>query len=363
MSFQASPLERVLQEIVPAAADYHKVATQRLDALVKPPQSLGHLETIAARLMAIQQQPVISVDKRCVIVLAADNGVVAEGVSSAPQTVTALQTINILNGLAGVSVLARQFSSDLMVVDVGVASDLVHPNLIQRKIRASTGNIAREPALTRDEVIKALETGLDLVREARDQGYKVLGVGEMGIGNTTTSSAVLAGLLGLGPGQVELLVGRGAGLSDADFCHKVSVIEQALQLHQPDQNDVLDVLAKVGGLDLATMTGVYLGAAASRLPVVMDGFISVVAALCAVRLAPSVRDYLFASHQSYERGYAVAIRELNLPTPLQLDMRLGEGSGCPLLFALMDAAAAIYHNMGTFSSGGIDLAYTEEITF
>jgi len=363
MPLQSSLLEQALREIVSPSDDYFKAANLRLDSLVKPPQSLGHLEAMAARLMAIQQQPVISVEKRCVIVLAADNGVVAEGVSSAPQAVTALQTVNILNGLAGVSVLSRQFSADLMVVDVGVASDLDHPQLVKRKIRASTGNIAREPALTRAEVIKALETGLDLAREAKTKGYQVLGVGEMGIGNTTTSSAVLAGLLGYGHGQVEPLVGRGAGLSDADFHHKVSIIEQALQLHQPDANDVLDVLAKVGGLDLATMTGVFLGAAANRLPVAIDGFISVVAALCAVRLAPAVREYLFASHQSFERGYVVAIRELDLPTPLQLDMRLGEGSGCPLLFALMDAAVAIYHNMGTFSAGGIDLDYTEEITF
>lgn len=363
MTVLSTRLTDVLGEITPASAAYFKTANERLDSLVKPPQSLGHLETMAARLMAIQQQPVLSAGKRCVIVLAADNGVVAEGVSSAPQAVTALQTINILNGLAGVSVLSRQFSADLMVVDVGVACELDHPRLVKRKIRASTGNIAREPALTRAEVIQALETGVDLACEAKDKGYQLLGVGEMGIGNTTTSSAVLAGLLGFGPGSIEPLVGRGAGLSDADFFHKVSVIEQALHLHQPDPSDVIDVLAKVGGLDLATMTGVYLGAAANHLPVAIDGFISVVAALCAVRLAPAVRDYLFASHQSFERGYGVAIRELGLSTPLKLDMRLGEGSGCPLLFALMDAAIAIYHQMGTFSAGGIDLEYTEEITF
>lgn len=363
MTGSSSRLKDVLQEITPASDGFFKSANLHLDSLVKPPQSLGHLETLAARLMAIQQQPVLCVDQRCVVVLAADNGVVNEGVSSAPQAVTALQTVNILNGLAGVSVLSRLFSADLMVVDVGIASDLDHPQLIKRKIRASTGNIAREPALTRDQVIQALETGLDLARDAKSKGYQVLGIGEMGIGNTTTSSAVLASLLGLGPGSVEPLVGRGAGLSDADFRHKVAVIEQALQLHQPDRDDVVGILAKVGGLDLATMTGVYLGAAANRLPVAIDGFISVVAALCAVRLAPAVRDYLFASHQSYERGYAVALRELDLPAPLQLEMRLGEGSGCPLLFALMDAAVAIYHNMGTFSTGGIDLEYNEEISF
>lgn len=338
-------------------------ANRRLDSLVKPPRSLGHLETIAARLAAISGDPSFKVEKRCVVVMASDNGVVAEGISSAPQIVTTLQTANILNGLAGVSVLAKQFKTDLFVVDVGINSDLSHPLLINRKIRKSTGNIAVEPAMTRLEAIQAIETGIDIAQDLCAKGYQGIGVGEMGIGNTTTSSAVLSVLLNLQAGQIEQTVGRGAGLTDADFAHKVRVIEQAINLHQPDSLDVIDVLSKLGGFDLAAMTGVYLGAAACRIPVVIDGFISIVAALCAARLNPLVRGYLFASHQSFERGYNLTIQELDLEAPLRLDMRLGEGSGCPLLFALMDAASCIIHEMGTLDATGIELEYTEDINF
>ncbi len=361
--YSSSKIDEVLQSIGQANAELLDKANQRLDSLVKPPRSLGHLEQIAARLAAISNEPAYRVEKRCVVVLAADNGVVAEGVSSAPQVVTALQTMNILNGLAGVSVLSRQFKTDVIVVDVGVNADLTHPLLINRKIRKSTGNIAREPAMTREEAIQAIETGIAIANDLKASGYQGIGVGEMGIGNTTTSSAVLSVLLSLENSQIEQTVGRGAGLTDADFHHKVKVIRQAIQFNQPDPTDVIDVLSKLGGFDLAAMTGVYIGAAACRLPVVIDGFISVVAALCATRLNPLVRDYLFASHQSFERGYVLAIQELKLDAPLKLDMRLGEGSGCPLLFSLMDAAACVIHEMGTLNDTGIELDYTEDVNF
>ncbi|MDD2534115.1 MAG: nicotinate-nucleotide--dimethylbenzimidazole phosphoribosyltransferase [Eubacteriales bacterium] len=338
-------------------------ANQRLDSLVKPPRSLGHLEDLAARLSAIGGKIGHRIEKRCVLVCASDNGVVAEGVSSAPQVVTALQTLNILNGVAGVSVLARQFKTDLIVVDLGIVSDIEHPDLIMRKIAYSTGNIAKERAMTAEQAARAIETGIELVNALIDQGYQAIGIGEMGIGNTTTSSAVLAVLLDLPLSEIGQTVGRGAGLTDQDFEHKIAVIRQAIQVNQPNRHDVVDILAKVGGFDLAAMTGAYLGAAARRIPVAIDGFISVVAALCAVHIEPLVRDYLFASHESFERGYALAISALDLTAPLKLDMRLGEGSGCPLLFALMDAASTVIADMATLSGTGIELDYSNDVNF
>lgn len=356
-------IDQVIDRIQPVPATLIDSANQYLDILVKPPRSLGHLEDLAARLSAIGGQRGYAVQRRCVLVFAADNGVVAEGVSSAPQVVTALQTQNILNGVAGMSVLAKRFATDFRVIDVGIATDLEHPDLIVRKIAASTGNIATGPAMTREQVLQALVIGIEAVENLAQDNFQAIGLGEMGIGNTTTSSAVLSALLGLHGDRVAETVGRGAGLTDADFTHKVAVIQQALDLNQPDPADMLDVLAKVGGFDLAAMTGAYLAAAALRLPAVIDGFISVVAALCATRLAPPVRDYLFASHQSFERGYGLALAELGLEAPLHLNMRLGEGSGCPLLFNLMDAASSMMQNMATLNDTGIQLDYAEDVNF
>lgn len=359
----AQKIDEYIARIQPVGTHLIDSANQYLDALVKPPRSLGHLEDLAARLTAIGDQQGHAVSRRCVLVFAADNGVVAEGVSSAPQVVTALQTRNILNGVAGMTVLAKRFATDFRVVDVGIATEVQHKDLIVRKIAASTGNIATGPAMSREQVLRALAVGIESVEQLAGQEYQAIGLGEMGIGNTTTSSAVLSALLRLTGDQVAESVGRGAGLTDADFAHKVAVIQQALALNQPDPDDVLDILAKVGGFDLAAMTGAYLAAAALRLPAVIDGFISIVAALCAVRLAPSVRDYLFASHQSFERGYGLALHELGLEAPLHLNMRLGEGSGCPLLFALMDAASSIMQNMATLNATGIELDYAEDVDF
>ncbi|MDR1532807.1 MAG: nicotinate-nucleotide--dimethylbenzimidazole phosphoribosyltransferase [Clostridiales bacterium] len=336
-------------------------ARARLDSLVKPPGSLGGLEDIAAQLAAITGELFYEPDKRLLIIMAADNGVVAEGVSSAPKEVTASQTLNFTRGVTGAAVLARQFGAELMVVDVGIDADIENPGIINKKIRKSTGNIAKEPAMTLSEAAAAVNVGIWSAGEAKRRGFKVIGAGEMGIGNTTTSSAVLCALLGLDAGATEQAVGRGAGLTDGQYARKISVISSALALHRPKQEDPLDVISKVGGLDIAAMCGVYIGAALNRLPVVADGFISAVAALCAVRLCPDARGYIFPSHESYERGYALAARELEFDAPLKLGMRLGEGSGCPLMFALMDAAAAVIKNMATFKEAMIDERYLENI--
>ena len=347
-------------------------ARSRLHALAKPPGSLGSLEDMAMKLAAITGSDTPKIDKRCVMVLASDNGVVSEGVASAPQAVTTIQTKNIARGITGVGVIAKQFGVDMIVADVGVDADLSHaPDVHNRKIRRSTGNIAIEDAFSRHEAEQAIEVGIDLVRQAKENGYQLIGVGEMGIGNTTTSSAVLAGLLGLRGDAIQAIVGKGAGLDDAGHLRKIDVVQQALRRCEVKEDDPIAVLHKVGGLDLAAMTGVYLGAAFYRVPVVMDGFISIVAALCATRLNPLVRGYLFGSHHSYERGFGVALDALQdgatafdvaglLPS-LHLNMRLGEGSGCPLLFAMLDASVAILKNMATFEEAQVGVEYFDEI--
>lgn len=351
----------VLDSIKQTDGDLYQKAMARLDMLAKPPGSLGKLEEIAARLCGIRKSLSPNIEKKCVIILAADNGVVEEGVSSAPQEVTAIQTMNILNGVTGVGVLAKQFNADLMVADIGVNSDISHPQLILNKIRKSTENITKEQAMTREEAISAFNAGFSLAKSAMKKGYQVIGVGEMGIGNTTTSSAVLAALLGLDFNEIAQVVGRGAGLADAAFEHKISVIQSALELHKPDKNDPIDILHKVGGLDITAMTGVYVGSAYYGLPVVIDGLISAVAALCAKRLNPLTKEYMFASHHSFECGYTHAINELGLAPCLSLDMRLGEGSGCPVMFGIMDAALAVLKNMATFSEAKIDDDYLDNI--
>ncbi len=345
------------------AADSNAAEKSRLylDSLSKPPGSLGKLEDIVAKLCGIFGDRDVDISKRCVIVAAADNGVVEEGVSSAPQWVTISQTKAILDGTSGVGVLANCMNADLVVADIGINGDIDHPKLIDGKIRRSTGNIKKEPAMSLTEAEQAIDTGVELVYMAVKQGYTMLGVGEMGIGNTTTSSAVLASLLGLEGESVAEVVGRGAGLTDSDYQNKVDVVKTALELHSVNLTDVVGVLSHVGGLDLATMTGVYLGAAYHKIPVVVDGFISIVAALCAVKLSPSVKDYLFLSHHSFEKGYATAAKELALEAPLKLDMRLGEGSGCPIMFSVMDGAVSVLKNMATLSQANIGNEYTDSI--
>ena len=333
-------------------------AQARLDSLAKPPGSLGELEAIAAKLAGIGGQMVYDTSKRCVIVMASDNGVVEEGVASAPQGVTYAHTLNFGKGITGVNVLAKQFNADLIVVDVGINGDLSDPMVVNRKIRKSTHNIAKGAAMSRDEAVKAVITGIETAVQAAENGYALFGAGEMGIGNTTTTAAILCALTGIKPEQA---AGKGAGLSDEAYRNKIDVIRTALELNKPNPEDPLDVLAKVGGFDIAAMAGVYIGGAIMRVPVVIDGFISIVAALVASRLNPQVVDFMFASHASYEQGYVHAANALGLKPYLHLNMRLGEGSGCPLMFAMMDAACAIMRDMGTFEQGNIGEEYLEEM--
>lgn len=332
-----------------------------LETLAKPPGSLGELEEIAQQISSITGKRNNHLEKRCVLVFSSDNGVVEEGVASGPQSITAAQTRNMLEGKTGVSVIARHYHTDLMVVDVGINAIVKHNDLIQKKIRMGTNNIAREAAMTKEEVVEAISIGFETVTTAYEAKYDVIGIGEMGIGNTTTSSAVLAAILGLSKEELSSVVGKGAGLTRKAYQKKCFVIEQALCLNEPDGENPMDVLQKVGGFDLAAMTGAYLGAAYYKIPVVIDGFISIVAALCAVRINPFVREYLFASHCSYERGYQLAQKELGISTSLNLGMRLGEGSGCPIMFELMETACMIVRDMATFEEAKINTDYLEEI--
>ena len=348
-------LESLLQSIEPLSKTAMEAAKTRQDALAKPPESLGRLEELSIQLAGITGTIHNTMDKTHLLVFAADNGVVEEGVSSAPQSVTLMQTINLTRAKTGASVLAKHFGSGITVCDVGVNAQITEPKVLNRKIAFGTQNIAKGPAMTREQAEKAILIGAELAMQTE---ANAMGVGEMGIGNTTTSSAVLSVLLGA---DVETVTGRGGGITDGAFLKKKQVITQAIALNRPDPKDPVDVLCKVGGFDLAAMCGSFLGGAASHRPMVIDGFISVVAALCAVRLCPTVGDYLVPSHASYEIGYRLAMEELGLQPIFLLNMRLGEGSGCPLAFQVLSAACAILNDMATFDQAGIDDGYLEEI--
>ncbi len=333
-------------------------ARERQARLAKPPGSLGKLEELSIQLAGITGRVHNRVDSRRVLVFAADNGVVAEGVSSAPQSVTLAQTVNLAHGKAGCATLCRAFGCGIEVYDVGVASDVPDPLVHDVKIRHSTGNIAEGPAMTREEAARAVIAGAEAARKAARDGVQALGVGEMGIGNTTTSSAVLAVLAGAEAADV---TGRGGGITDRSFEKKLRVVRRAIERNAPDPADPLGVLAKVGGLDIAAMCGAFLGAAECRVPAVVDGFISIVAALAAVRLAPAAAGALVLSHASYEIGYKIAADALGLSPMLLLGMRLGEGSGCPIAFEVLKAACAILNEMETFEEAGIHDGYLDEI--
>ncbi|MBQ3504256.1 MAG: nicotinate-nucleotide--dimethylbenzimidazole phosphoribosyltransferase [Oscillospiraceae bacterium] len=330
-------------------------ARQRQAQLAKPPGSLGRLEELSIQLAGITGKVHNRIENKHLLVFAADNGVVAENVASAPQSVTLMQTINLTRHKTGASTLCRHFGCGITVCDVGVNADIREEKVLNRKIAYGTGNIVHGPAMTREQACKALETGYRLAMETEAD---VLGIGEMGIGNTTTSSAVLAVLL---DADVEAVTGRGGGITDESFRRKKEVIRTAIAVNAPDKHDVIDVLRKVGGFDIAAMCGAFLGAAASRRPVVIDGFISAVAALCAYRLCPEVRGYLVPSHASFEIGYRLAMDAMDLQPMLLLGMRLGEGSGCPIAFEVLGAACAILNDMATFDQAGIDDGYLDEI--
>lgn len=347
-----SKLEEMLNSIEPVDQEAMAQAQRWLDSLTKPLGSLGVLEDIARQLAGIKGcagPPLIQ--KKTSILMAADHGVVAEGVSAYPQAVTAQMVLNFAQGGAGMNVLARHVGAELIIVDIGVAADLPDiPGLLHRKVAWGTANIATGPAMTPQQAWQAVEVGIEVAAACIDRGTDLLGIGEMGIGNTTPSSAIIAAYSGL---PVADLVGGGSGIDGERRQKKIAVIEKALAANQPDLTDPLDVLAKLGGLEIAGMLGVILAGAAHRVPVVIDGFISGAAALVAVRLQPAIRDYLIASHLSEEPGHRVMLELVGLRPMLYMKMRLGEGTGAALAMPIVEAALKIMHEMATFDDAGI----------
>ena len=330
-------------------------ARLRQAELAKPPGSLGRLEDLSVQLAGITGKVHNKIEKKHLLVFAADNGVVEEGVSSAPQSVTLMQTVNLTRAKTGASTLCKHFGCEITVCDVGVNAAIRDKKVLNRKIAYGTDNIVKGPAMTKEQAMQAILTGIDL---ARNTDADVIGIGEMGIGNTTTSSAVLSVLL---DADVDAVTGRGGGITDASFLKKKQVIKTAIEVNRPNKKNVIEVLAKVGGFDIAAMCGAFIGAAATRRPVVIDGFISAVAALCAYRLCPNAVQYFIPSHASYEIGYKLAMDAMGLEPMFLLGMRLGEGSGCPLAFEVLDAACTITNDMATFEQAGIDDSYLDEI--
>jgi nicotinate-nucleotide--dimethylbenzimidazole phosphoribosyltransferase len=343
-------LSRLLGAISPPMAGGGTAARRHLDSLTKPPGSLGRLEEIALRLAMLHGRAP-AVTRPVIFTFAADHGVVAEGVSAYPQIVTAQMVENFVRGGAAVNVLARQAGARVVIADFGVASPLGRsPELVDCPIGPGTANIAAGPAMTREQAIRAIETGARLAEEAMDAGADLLATGDMGIGNTTTASVITAAITGATPEQV---TGRGTGVDDATFARKIATVRRALDVNRPDPRDGVEVLAKVGGFEIGGLVGVILAGAARRVPVALDGFIAGGAALLAVTLAPASRHALFASHRSAERGHARALEHLGLEPYLDLGLRLGEGTGAALFIHLARAAALVWSEMATFKGAGV----------
>jgi len=320
-----------------------------MDGKTKPPGSLGRLEELAAQLCAIQRRVPPQTDRKRILLFAADHGIVEEGTSAYPQEVTGQMVANFANGGAAISVLARQAGAELEVVDVGVIG-AVDGRALNRKVRAGTRNFAREPALTVAEAERAIAVGLERAQHAADSGVNVLALGEMGIGNTASASALLALLTGADAGAT---VGRGTGLDDAQLARKQAVIARAIARHRPQAQTPFDALCAVGGLEIAALVGAMIGAAADLLPVVIDGFICTVAALAATRIAPPARDALLFAHRSAETGHRLALEALDAAPLLDLNMRLGEGSGAALALPLIEASARLLREMASFEQAGV----------
>ena len=344
-------LEDIIKAIKPLDETAMRAARARQDRLTKPRGSLGRLEELSILLAGMKADPFPSVERKAVIVMAADHGVAQEGVSAYPSDVTAQMVLNFVRGGAAINVLAHQARARVTVVDIGVNADFEQmPGLVRRKVRCGTRNMAQGPAMTREEAGQALQVGVDVLNEEAVNGLDLVATGDMGIGNTTPSSAIIAALTGLRVAQV---VGRGTGIDDQGLERKVKVIEQALQVNQPDRNDALDVLHKVGGLEIAGLAGVMIAAASRRIPIVVDGFISTASAMIAVSLAPGVREYLISSHQSVEIGHQAMLKHLKLKPLLDLNLRLGEGTGSALAFHLIEASTRILREMATFEEAGV----------
>lgn len=336
-------LQTILEQISPPDLNAMAACQARWDQVAKPLGSMGKLEELLCRVAAITGSAEIELTKKCVLVFCADNGVLAQGVAQCGQEVTANIARSLAQGSASINIMARSCCADVVAVDMGMVDTV--PGLLNRRLAAGTKDISLMPAMTRETAQEAILTGVRLVKEKREEGYQLLAAGEAGIGNTTTAAAMASVFLDL---PVERVTGRGSGLSDAGLLQKQTAIRRALLVNRPDPADPLDVLSKVGGFDIAAMTGVFLGGGAFRIPVVMDGLIACAAALCAVRLCPRVRDYILPSHITAEPAGRLILEALDFSPILDAGMRLGEGTGAAALFPLLDMAAAVYHSAATF---------------
>ncbi len=330
-------------------ASARRAARRRWNEIAKPLHGMGVFEDIITDIAGIQGTQNVSIDKRAVLIMCADNGVTSENVSQTTSDVTAVVTENFAKGKTSVCAMAHRADADIIAVDVGVKRDV--EGVTDRKISYGTRNMLRERAMTRGEAQKAIETGIECVKELCGKGYKIIVTGEMGIGNTTTASAVTSVLLDK---DVKSVTGRGAGLSSEGLTRKTEVIEKAIRLHRPDKNDVLDVLSAVGGYDIAALAGVFIGGGVYGVPIVIDGFISAAAALCAHRLTERCRDFMVASHVSGERASRDILKILGKKAPIDADMRVGEGTGGVMLLTMLDAALGVYRDMVTFDEINIE---------
>jgi len=344
-------LECTIRQVKPLDVDAMRQARARQDTLTKPQGSLGRLEELSIQVVGITGQARPRIGDKVIVTMAGDHGVVAEGVSAYPSEVTVQMVYNFLRGGAGINVLARHVGARVVIVDMGVAGELEpHPDLVNRKVAFGTRNMAQGPAMSRAQAIQAIEAGIEIVEQELAKGMDIVGVGDMGIGNTTPASAITAAITGVSVAEV---TGRGTGIDAEQLRHKVVVIEQALALNQPDADDPLDVLAKVGGFEIGGIAGVAIGAAAHRIPVVLDGFIAGAGALIAAELAPQVKDYMIAAHCSVEIGHRLILDRLGLTPLLDLGLRLGEGTGAALGISVVEAAVNILNEMATFSQAGV----------
>jgi nicotinate-nucleotide--dimethylbenzimidazole phosphoribosyltransferase len=344
-------LESYLARIEPLNAEFFEKAQERLDKLTKPQGSLGRLEDFAKRYVAIKGNLRPRIDRKVILTLAGDHGVTEDNVSLYPREVTPQMVYNFIRQGAAINVLAGFIGARLYVVDMGVDHDFEPTEgLIVKKIAKGTRNITKGPAMTREQALQAVMAGIEIVESAKTEGADIIGVGDMGIGNTTPSSAIIAALSGASPKDV---TGRGTGLNDDGLERKTKVIETALQVNRPDPKDPLDVLAKLGGFEIAGITGVTVGAAAYRIPIVADGLISTAGILIATEMSPKIKEYIFPSHSSVEIGHRVMLDRIGITPFLDLSMRLGEGTGAALGIQLVEAAVKIYNEMATFEQAGV----------
>jgi len=346
--------KEAIKEITGADGEAMREAREYCDTLIKPLGALGGLEDIAVRIAGVTGKVKNRLEKRAVVVMAADNGVYEEGVAAAPQAFSRLQAVNMTRGICGVSVLAKAARADVVVVDIGLMDAPGTDAVLDRNVKRGTDNMAKGPAMGRGETEAAIQAGFDVAEELFEKGYDMLGTGEMGIGNTTSTSACAVAFLGLDP---SIYVGRGAGLDNDQLLNKIEVVRTAVEVNKPDKDDPVDVISKVGGLDIAGLTGCYLAAAYCRKPILIDGSIAAIAALAARLLCPEAKDFMFATHRSTEPSYDITIKELGLKPFLEMEMRLGEGSGCAISFPIIDAACVMMSDMGTFA----DIAFDDTV--